>query len=445
MTEHVCADESANIECQSKAGVDVHECGVCGDCFETECDHEPVKPDRTYVNKSVVEHKRHVDLLHADVLEGLKILPSNSVHMVITSPPYWGVRKYGLGAFEIGAEDTFQEFLDRIVAIFQEVRRVLHPSGTIWVNMGDSYNSKRSQGFYGDQAAHGRIPHGHERLTIKDLHSKNLLGQPWQLAFALQKDGWILRDDIVWHKTNGQPSQAGDRTTKAHEYMFVLSKKGKYFFDWKAIEEPGACDTKKVMKTVEAALENHPLKSELLEALNAELDKRPEKSRKRSVWSIPTEPCREAHYSTFPSGLVRPCVQAGTSEMGCCPLCLAPVKRVLVKGAEYDHGGKRKRADAPGAEVSPNSVFNTGKTYEWETAGWEKTCSHDFDQAMPCTVLDIFMGSGTSGFVSANLKRNFIGIELSDESMAIAVSRITKNIEDQLGTEIDIGGVAGHE
>lgn len=351
--------------------------------------------------------KNKIKLICGDSLETLKTLPSDSVHTVVTSPPYWGLRDYGVDG-QIGLEETFESFLEKLVTLFSEVKRVLHPTGTIWINMGDSYNSARSRGSYGDQSKHGYSEHGSDRKQIQ-MHPKNRIGQPHKLAFALQDAGWILRDEIIWSKTNAMPSSVEDRTTPSHEFVHLLAKKPRYFFDSFAIREPASQGSN-----------NEDLRN------------------KRSVWTIPTEPFPKAHFATMPTSLAIPCILAGTAEKGCCPECLTPWVRVFKKQTKKVDSGNRKRADAPGAVLSPTSLLRTGEMQEKICIGWNASCKCDAGNPIPCTVLDPFSGAGTTGLVAARLQRSYIGLELSPEYLEMSRTRI---FEDQpLLNEVEVLG-----
>lgn len=335
-----------------------------------------------------------IKIYQGNSLDVLQRLPDESVHCVVTSPPYWQLRNYEVDG-QIGLEPTINEFIDTLVKLFREIKRVLHKSGTLWVNMGDSYNSAQTRGTWGNQSKHGYLDHGASRSTIKNLHSKNLVGQPWRLAFALQDDGWILRSDIIWHKTNPMPSSVTDRPTPAHEYLFLFSKSSKYFYDHLAIREVG----------------------EHCESRN-----------KRTVWSIPTEAFADAHFATYPTRLVTPCILAGTSEKGCCPKCFTPWTFILKRDeTKTDPGKPRKRANAPGSELSSKSMFRTRQwsTYSYDV--WAPACKCDAGEPIPCTVLDPFHGSGTTGLVAARLNRNYVGIELNPEYIEISKKRLNSD------------------
>ncbi|MCL4109835.1 UNVERIFIED_CONTAM: hypothetical protein GTU68_059582 [Idotea baltica] len=211
------------------------------------------------------------------VLQGL---PDESVRCCVTSPPYWGLRDYGV-AGQIGMEGTVDEFITQLVDVFREVRRVLTNDGTCWVNMGDCYAGGGNGGGMPGADKNKAAREG-ERRRPEGFKNKDMIGQPWMLAFALRADGWFLRSDIIWHKPTAMPESVKDRPTKAHEYVFLLSKSERYFYDFEAIMEP----------------------KDLVERRN-----------KRSVWSIASTGYSEAHFATFPPDLVKPCVLAG-SEPG---------------------------------------------------------------------------------------------------------------------------------
>lgn len=380
-------------------------------------------------------------IYHGDVLQVLKTLPSESVHCVVTSPPYHGLRDYGVDG-QIGLEKTFDEWLDKMRTIFGELQRVLHNSGVIWVNMGDSYNSAMSRGSYGDQSKQGYTDHGSKKGQIKGLHSKNLIGQPWRLAFALQDLGWILRSDIIWHKPSAMPSSVTDRVTSAHEYIHMFAKKPKYFFDLDAVRHKDKDVSPERYAAAAAAAAAKKVAIERRESGNdhrtmGQSIANPKGVALRDVWSMVSEPLSEAHFATFPSQLPQICILAGTSVKGCCPRCLEPWVPIIEVIGESKHGGKRKRADAPGAEVSPSSVFNTGTITERMVTGWQQNCKCTGPSVypgtgaakqkldpIPCTVLDIFSGSGTTGMVALRHQRNYIGIELNKDYLDMSVRRI---------------------
>jgi len=301
-----------------------------------------------------------------DCLTVLKTIPDESIDCCITSPPYWGLRDYGVDG-QLGLEKTPEEYVEKLVQIFREVRRVLKKKGTLWVVLGDSYAgsnqghgtkelSKKQASNIGTQWMTGktlpRLPNG--------LKPKDLAGIPWRTAFALQADGWYLRQDIIWSKANPMPESIKDRCTKSHEYVFLLAKSQKYYFDSKAIREENSKkwtaswgDFKR-KKIVAGQINNEKTKGEF--------DNRYRKNgrNKRSVWTITTKPFNGAHFAVFPPDLIEPMVKAGCPKDG--------------------------------------------------------------------IVLDPFIGSGTTGLVAKKLGRNYIGIELNPEYCEMAKKRIEESL-----------------
>lgn len=252
----------------------------------------------------------------------LPTLSTGSVHCVVTSPPYWGLRDYGIGG-QIGLEPTYQAYIAGIVAVFREVRRVLEDRGTCWVNLGDSYATQVN-----GRSAHDTKLKGNDSRTFRDkpfstiqgnLKPKDLCGIPWRVAFALQDDGWWLRQDIIWSKPNPMPESITDRCTKAHEYLFLLAKSVKYYFDAAGIAEPLAAEPKqsggfRPEKATGPMARNGHSQWERRRTLK---DSYPNLSRnKRSVWEIATAPFNEAHFATFPPALIEPCILAGCPKGG---------------------------------------------------------------------------------------------------------------------------------
>ena len=267
-------------------------------------------------------------IICGDCLDVLKTLPAESVNCCVTSPPYWGLRNYNCDG-QIGLEATPEAYVSRLVEVFREVRRVLKDDGTVWCNLGDSYMA--AQG--GRQSAAGLLPksgtrytHGNPRerddvdcsswstrdVTEKvilsrgmGLKPKDLVGIPWRVAFALQADGWYLRQDIIWHKPNPMPESVRDRCTKAHEYLFLLSKSPRYYFDHdEMLEEADRANHRAspgVRRTPPGSADHTGFRN----------GRHYETRNKRDVWSVPVQPFNEAHFATFPPDLIRPCVRAG--------------------------------------------------------------------------------------------------------------------------------------
>ena len=254
-------------------------------------------------------------ILCGDSLEMLKTLPDCSVDCCVTSPPYYGLRDYGVDG-QIGLEDTPEHFVDRLKDVFSEVRRVLKPAGTCWVNMGDSYCGTGDKGSFKDP----KNPNGRngqsvaKNKKVDGCKSKDLIGIPWMLAFALRADGWYLRQDIIWQKPNPMPESVTDRCTKSHEYIFLLSKSPKYYFDNEVIKEgaktkPTARDKNKEGYKADYAKDDRFSPGERVYGADG-------RRNKRDVWRVPVQPVKEAHFATFPEKLIEPCILAGCKEGG---------------------------------------------------------------------------------------------------------------------------------
>jgi site-specific DNA-methyltransferase (cytosine-N4-specific) len=237
------------------------------------------------VRETAREYLPQIKLENSVIFQGdahllLARLPKESVQCVVTSPPYWGLRDYHIEG-QIGLEETLPQFINRLVTIFREIHRVLKPTGTVWLNIGDGYTS----GNRGWRAPDKKNPARAMSIrpdTPEGLKPKDLIGVPWRLALALQQDGWFLRSDIIWNKPNAMPESVKDRPTRSHEYIFMFSKNEKYYYDYESLKEPR--------------------------------DDGSGKRNRRSVWEINTEPFKDAHFATFPPKLVEPCIVAGSRK-----------------------------------------------------------------------------------------------------------------------------------
>ena len=326
-------------------------------------------------------------IYQGNVLDRLKDLQDRSVQCVVTSPPYWGLRDYGVDG-QLGLEETPKKYVKNLVNVFREVRRVLKDDGTLWLNLGDSYSSggliqngnhtglaKAKERYDGVP----RNPKNESRMNFSvasvkrkisgNLKPKDLIGIPWRVAFALQADGWYLRQDIIWHKPNPMPESVTDRCTKAHEYIFLLSKSAKYFYDADAISEKAKyynitgmdATGYKDAHSFNGKHKNLMDKGQSIYSMHVKRSKgegEPDtegKRNKRSVWKINTKPYKEAHFAVFPEELPTLCIKAGSKESD--------------------------------------------------------------------VILDPFFGSGTTGWVAQRLGRKWIGIELNPEYIKIAKNR----------------------
>ncbi len=402
-----------------------------------------------------------------DALAVLRELPADSVHCCVTSPPYLGLRDYG-HTEQIGLEPTIGEYIAALVAVFGEVRRVLRADGTLWLNLGDSYNAYNGGAGPGSKLskiqteARPRLASGFG-LQQKELKPKDLMGIPWRVAFALQADGWYLRSDIIWSKPNPMPESVTDRPTKAHEYLFLLTRSPRYFYDADAIAEPAAWDrwgdqtvgdgsmgwippkAKPKLTGGAYAPPGQPPHGNARKAAGTprndgerwnENDGRgfvpvSDKRNKRSVWEIPTRAYPDAHFAVFPPDLIQPCIAAGSSEHGCCGNCGAPWVRIV----DMPQEGKPD-ANAHKAHGGIGNNLGGARRQAWRdenpprTVGWRPTCRcwdmYDRSDIAACVVLDPFMGSGTTALVARRLGRRSIGVELNPEYAALAARRLSQ-------------------
>jgi DNA modification methylase len=242
-------------------------------------------------------------IIVGDVRTAMQSIPDQSVQTCITSPPYWGLRDYGEGD-QIGLEETPEQYVDQMVQVFREVRRVLKDDGTLWLNIGDSYAGNMSRASNNGRAGFGSEREGVFSRMPDGLKPKDLVGIPWRLAFALQADGWYLRQDIIWHKPNPMPESVTDRCTKSHEYVFLLSKSRQYFYDHEAIKEPAiyAGDDRGARTD-----SRRNTKMNSMSGLTGET------KNKRDVWTVATKPYKGAHFAVMPEALVDPCILAGSA------------------------------------------------------------------------------------------------------------------------------------
>ena len=375
-------------------------------------------------------------ILVGDALEQLKKLPAGLAATCITSPPYWGLRDYGVDG-QIGLEPTLEAYVARIVAVFQEVRRVLRNDGTLWLNLGDGYFNRQNHNRNGAGSSLGGKVRGGgvfrtQKRTSETLKPKDLCGLPWRIALALQADGWYLRSDIIWSKPNPMPESVMDRPTKSHEYLFLLSKSHRYFYDAEAVKEQVAgtahargsgVNPKAALIGRHAAMGRPRQNADFSAAVSGLVERR----NLRSVWHIQPQPYRHNHFAAFPERLVEPCIRAGTSEIGCCPVCGGPWRRIVDKAyagvtdrslsERYGRGYGASRLDHRGKAPSGMRVAS-------HTRGWRPSCRCTSRRRMPCLVLDPFCGSGTSLVVAKRLGRQFLGIELNPRYVVLARRRI---------------------
>ena len=372
-------------------------------------------------------------------------LADKTVQCVITSPPYYGLRDYGIGG-QIGLEQSPEKYVAKMVDVFREVRRVLRDDGIVWLNLGDSYWGGKGSNACNDTHIDIRIAEGRtlqrpqtriegmKVLPTNGKHpiikSKDMIGIPWRVAFALQADGWYLRSDIIWHKPNVMPESIRDRPTKSHEYLFLLSKNKKYYYDQDAIREPQDPKSLERMKHSWDGNSNRGYPGGSQNNIKKYMGKSDEEiaqlpgRNKRTVWTINNHGYSGAHFATFPLALVEPCLLAGSSERGCCPTCGKSWERVIEKTGEFvtTQYGKRNKS-APGQ--LPHSVTRNGVigTQIKTTFSWKQSCACLPADPIPCTVLDPFAGTFTVGAIAAKHLRNAVGIELNPKYIELARQR----------------------
>lgn len=252
-------------------------------------------------------------IFHGDCLEVLKGLPDGSVDCCVTSPPYYGLRDYGNDK-QIGLEETPEEYIKKLTDVFHEVKRVLKDNGTLWLNIGDSYNGAKKGNT--EVNKHKNVAtDSFEKKLWSGAKPKDLIGIPWMLAFALRNDGWYLRQDIIWHKPNPMPEPVKDRCTKSHEYIFLLSKSQQYYFDYEKIQEDAVSNVGDAR--IRFGGSKYGDNNDRKFAIYSGNEWTPTTTRnKRDVWDIPVQPTKEAHFATFPERLVEPCILAGCPEDG---------------------------------------------------------------------------------------------------------------------------------
>jgi DNA modification methylase len=363
-------------------------------------------------------------------------LRDGSVQCCVTSPPYWGLRDYGTPG-QLGLEPTPEEYVAHMVEVFREVRRVLRDDGVLWLNLGDSYYNYRvgNKGGMPGNTVHKHERHGHPDFEIVclrratrqvGLKEKDLVGIPWMVAFALRSDGWYLRSDIIWAKPNPMPESVTDRPTRSHEYLFLLTKAARYYYDAEAVKErqsgnPHSPGNKTRTQPEEKGNRDPSLDPDRVWASDGSRNL-------RSVWTVTTQPYKGAHYATFPTKIVEPCILAGTSAKGACATCGAPWERVVEKAANPDGimgKGNARHADdfnpdAKGVHVDPPRVL---------TLSWRATCTCGTESTRPCVVLDPFCGTATVARVAIAHGRRAVGFDLSGEYLSKLATRRTHNVQ----------------
>ena len=352
-------------------------------------------------------------------------LADKSIHTIVTSPPYYGLRNYNVDG-QIGLEQTPDEYIANLVTVFRECKRILRDDGTLWVNIGDSfagsgcgtndYRTEKSRSINKSDVMFSKRPP--QQKELPGCKPKDLIGIPWMLAFALRADGWYLRQDIIWAKPNPMPESVKDRCTKSHEYIFLLSKSARYYYDNEAVKEPVSdvsmkraeygwnCDRP---STKNGSMGGDGIHTEKMGARFVD----PAGRNKRDVWTVTTKPYKGAHYATFPPELITPCILAGAPET-CCAKCGAPYERVTERvslGKRYSTGKSKEKNES--GLVTGFSGYDDGSSYPvFKTIGFEPTCTCNAGTKAGI-VLDPFVGSGTTVMVANHLGRKGIGLDLN--------------------------------
>jgi DNA modification methylase len=409
-----------------------------------------------------------IDIKIGDCREVLKTLPAKHFQTCITSPPYYGLRDYGTATWvggsencshigdtlgnnrnfideggrgsnkdslstgdcikcgakrvdsQIGLEETPEQFVESLVNVFREIKRVLKDDGTLWLNLGDSYSSG-GRTTTTNQSVRGDKDYGVTRPPpVEGIKPKDLFGIPWRVAFALQADGWYLRQDIIWNKPNPMPESVQDRCTKAHEYIFLLSKSPHYYFDNVAIKEETTTFDNSNRDRDTTKLNNTPGRTKMAGLKTNQYETR----NKRSVWTVNTKPYKEAHFAVFPTDLIEPCVLAGSSAK-ICSGCGKSYRREMVTTDVPDRivrehmVGVIPKRDKP-SRMNSKDMLSLTK----EDNGFVKQCKCDTDKTEQDRIIDPFGGSGTTALVADRHNRDATVIELNEEYIDIAKKRL---------------------
>lgn len=363
------------------------------------------------------------DIIVDDVMSALAGIADNTFDCVPTSVPYWGQRDYGFEG-QIGLEDTVGEHIQKLIEVFREVRRVLKPTGVVWLNYGDNFASAVNGRSAADTKLTGKDDRTHRDKPLSGvgdtgtvfgaIKEKDLIAMPWMLALALRADGWYLRQCCIWSKPNPKPESTKDRPATSHEYVFMLTKSPRYYFDMEAVKEP----------TTKNGEPNGNAKRNL-----------------RSVWTINVQPFPGAHFATFPERLVEICISSSCSEGGCCATCGLPVRRVTAKGepdkewqkacggddnGEYSGQSTKDYAAARAESASDLKRRILAGMVTRTTVGWKRSCECPPYANVRPLVLDPFGGSGTVGLVANKLGCDAVLIEANSEYAEIALRRINE-------------------
>lgn len=390
-------------------------------------------------------------ILQGDCRNILGTLPDQHFHCCVTSPPYFGLRDYGVDG-QIGLEPTPDDFVAAMVEVFRGAWRVLRDDGVCWLNLGDSYNgymaNQRGTGLETKRQQYRKYIEPGAGLRFGNLKPKDMLGIPWRVAFALQADGWYLRDAVIWHKPSPMPGSQRDRCTSSYEFVFQLTKSRRYFFDLEAVKEPfkpasytrlsqdidnqagsqranGGEKTNGTMKAVAfGGSKGGGEHGNAARTYSGNEWQPGSGATPRNVWRIASEGFKDAHFATYPVELAAKCIKASTSAFGCCSQCGAPWQRQIER-EQLKRERPNELTKRTGESGTGNHCANTVAGVSIETLGWEPTCDcPDNPEIAPCRVLDPFNGAATTGIACRRLGLAYTGIELNQDYIDISHKRL---------------------
>ena len=399
--------------------------------------------------KDVIENRVEWSLEVGDSTEWTWTIPRNSVHCVVTSPPYFGLRDYQMDG-QIGLEETPGEYVTNLVSLFRGIKRALHPTGVVWLNLGDTYGrgervsnpNDKMRGETGNTGQVAAVNSGAYGTGIV-MPDKQLMGIPWRVAFALQQDGWWLRQWLPWIKRNPMPDSAEDRPGTACETVFMLTKSKDYYFDMEAVKRTGRSEWNGTQFLPDSDKDRSnkgiPTAATGASRSNGSTDSQSERNfRSSDLWfdsvgllmaddgellglDVPVRGSKVVHFAMMPHRLARPLVQAGSSERGVCPSCFNPWVRIVEKERIATRPGTDTKVTGDGlTDGNRDPERHVTKT---KTVGWNPSCSCG-GNPIPAVVMDPFAGSGTTLIVARDLKRRAVGCELNPEYAATASKRI---------------------
>jgi DNA modification methylase len=356
--------------------------------------------------------------IHAgDAAETLREMPESSVHMAMCSPPYYGLRDYGVDG-QIGLEDSLDEYIQELVDVGRALRRVLRDDGSWWLNLGDSYSTERGNHHSGEDVGGAPDADYHSGEREGGFGRKNKMLVPHRVAIALQEDGWVVRNDVTWYKPNPMPSSVKDRLNTCTEQVFHLTPEPDYWYDLDAIREAHKPDSTRLSKTGDHKYSNDGPGDH---SMKPEQRAHPAGKNPGDVFEVTTKPYPDAHFAVYPPELCEKPIKA-TCPPKVCADCGAPYKREVEVERE-NYANRADRIEATGGAIGGGVGKNFPDT-EREFKGWTPTCDCDTDETRAGIALDPFAGAGTTCMVAKRLGRRFVGIDLNPEYVAMAEKRV---------------------